>query len=190
MFHDETLERMTGVRGNVTRTPVRDITKLSLLGGDQRIPLLQEVLELIAGRVPLIVELKNPRLRVGRLEAAVAKILESYNGACAVSSFNVSTVAWLDRHLSHLPRGQNLMGFRGSGFWPSRRGRPPLRRILMNRALRPQFIGCHIGSLPHPTAERVRTRGIPLIVFTVRDREQQSLADRYADNMFFEGFVP
>lgn len=190
VFHDDTLDRMTGESGPVSRLWSDDLTKLTLLDSDQKIPLLEDVLTLVAGRVPLIVEIKNVRLRIGRLEAPVARLLERYGGACAVSSFNVATVAWCARQLPKLPRGQNVMRFREGRFLPDRK--PPLsfRQMLANRALRPQFIGCTTDSLPHPTAQRLRERGVPLLVFTVRDEEQRALAMTHADNIFFEGFIP
>ena len=190
VFHDAALERMTGVAGNVARTPTRDLTRLRLLETGETIPRLEDVLELIAGRVPMFVEIKNRGLRVGRPEGAVARVLERYDGHYAVSSFNPRTVRWLARHMPHVPRGQNVMRFRGGGIWPGGRHRLSLRQLLSDRISRPQFIGCDVGSLPHPTAEHARRRGILLIVFTVRNREHRALVEKCADNMFFEGFVP
>lgn len=190
VFHDDTLERMTGNKGEVSRRSAAELTQLSLLGSDQGIPLLEEVLDLVAGRVPLIIELKNPQIRIGRMESAVAKILKGYAGSCAVSSFNVGTVAWCARHLPHLPRGQNLMRFRGSSFLPDGWHFFTLRDLITNRSGRPQFFGCDIGALPHPGSERIRSKGIPLIVFTVRNRQQQAFANAHADNIFFQEFVP
>ena len=190
VFHDDTLERMTSNMGEVSKRSAAELTRISLLGSDQGIPLLEEVLDLVGGRVPLFIELKNPRLRVGRVETAVARALKGYDGTCAVSSFNVRTVAWCARHLPHLPRGQNLMRFRGSKFLPDGWHLFTLRDLISNRSARPQFIGCHIDALPHPGAERMRSKGIPLIVFTVRNRQQQAFADAHADNIFFQDFVP
>ena len=190
VFHDDTLERMSDRTGKISQWSAAKLSQLSLLGSDQGIPLLEEVLDVVAGRVPLIIELKNPRFHAGRIETAVAKVLNGYEGVCAVSSFNVRTVAWCARHLPHLPRGQNLMRFRGSKFLSDRWHLVALRDLFTNRSARPQFFGCDISALPHPGAERVRSKGIPLIVFTVRNRQQQAFANAHADNIFFQEFVP
>ena len=189
VFHDDDLKRMTGRTGRITRSSSRELRRLSLLGSDQRIPSLADVLSLIAGKVPLIIEIKSRRSRAGPLETVVAHALGDYRGACAVCSFNVATVAWVARHLPNVPYGQNVMNFRETGFHRMTR-RPSFRDMLVNRASRPRFIGCHTGAVPHPTAERLRGKGIPLIVFTVRNRQQYTLAKKYADNTFFEGFIP
>jgi len=189
VFHDDELKRMTGRTGRITRRSSHELRHLPLLGSDQRIPSLADVLSLIAGKVPLIIEIKSRRSQPGPLETAVAHALGDYRGACAVCSFNVATVAWVARHLPNVPYGQNVMNFRETGFRRATR-RPSFRDMLVNRASRPQFIGCHTGAVPHPTAERLRGKGIPLIVFTVRNRQQHTLAKKYADNTFFEGFIP
>jgi glycerophosphoryl diester phosphodiesterase len=190
VFHDDTLDRMIGDARKVSRQSATELKELSLLGSDQSVPLLEQVLDLVADRVPLIIELKNPRMHVGRLETAVARALKNYDGACAVSSFNARTVAWCARHLPHLPRGQNLMRFRGISILPDGWHPFALRNLVTNRSGRPQFFGCSIDSLPHPGAERMRNKGILLIVFTVRNRQQQAFANAHADNIFFQEFTP
>ena len=189
VFHDDTLERLTGVTGPVFQRSEAELVQISLLDSDQGIPSLQAVLDLVRGQVPVIIELKNLGLRVGRLESTVAAVLKNYNGDCAVSSFNIRTVAWCERHLPHLPRGQNIMRFRGGSILLDGWQQVTLNALLTRRA-RPQFFGCHIGALPHPGADRLRRKSIPLIVFTVQNRDQQAFANAHADNIFFEEFVP
>mgnify|MGYP001178891567 FL=1 len=190
VFHDESLDRMTGARGEISRVPAVELAGLRLGESDQSIPLLREVLDLIDGRVPLIIELKNPRRRTGRVETAASKDLAGYGGPCAVSSFNRRTVAWCARNLPHLPRGQNVMKFRRGWFATGQWQSSVFREFRTRHSTRLQFIGCHIGALPSPGAQRFRERGIPLIVFTVRTPDRLALANAHADNIFFEGFIP
>ena len=152
--------------------------------------MLEQVFELVDGRVPLIIELKTPQMHVGRLETVVTHTLKNYDGACAVSSFNARTMTWCARHLPHVPRGQNLMQFRGSSFLTGGWSPFALRNLIANRSGRPQFFGCSINALPHPGAERMRNRGIPLIMFTLRNRQQPTFVDAHVDNIFFQDFIP
>ena len=92
VFHDESLSRMTGTRSHISQTQAAKLTQLSLGRIEQRIPLLRDVLDLINGRVPLIVELKNSHTWAGRLETETSKVLTGYNRYCVVSSFNRKTV--------------------------------------------------------------------------------------------------
>ncbi|MXW87640.1 MAG: phosphodiesterase, partial [Boseongicola sp. SB0667_bin_21] len=96
VFHDYTLERLTGREGLVREQSIQELASIALRGSSESIPDLAEVLGLVAGRVPLLIEIKDwdgtfgPD--VGSLESAVAKVLEGYDGPAAVMSFNPHSV--------------------------------------------------------------------------------------------------
>jgi glycerophosphoryl diester phosphodiesterase len=83
VIHDEDLLRLTGQPGTVAATPAGRLGSLRLLGTAERVPLLEEVLRLVAGRVPVLVEVKNEGLP-GRLEARVLEVLAGYRGQVAL----------------------------------------------------------------------------------------------------------
>ncbi len=109
VFHDEDLERLTGQAGLLNTRTAADLGQVQLLDGDETIPTFAEVLELVDGRVPLLVELKDQTLTMsetdGMLEAVVARALSQYQGDVAVMSFNPHSIAHMARLAPDLPRG-------------------------------------------------------------------------------------
>ena len=99
VFHDETLERLTPRQGWLRDLTAADLSTTPLTGGNEGIPTFAEILTLVAGRVPLLVELKDQTLRMddtdGRLEAATAAALQGYGGPVAIMSFNPHCLAHL-----------------------------------------------------------------------------------------------
>ncbi len=186
VFHDDVLERLTGLDGRVSSSSSAELAGARLGGSDQHLPRLDEALAMVRGRTPLLVEIKSPGHGAGALEASVWARLEDYAGPVAVLSFNPIALAWFRRRAPALTRGLNLTA-RGS----SRRGRgAPAAGRLARLLARPHFISHEISGLSHRHAARIRGRGLPLVVWTVRDANQQAKALRYADTYMFEGFRP
>ena len=148
VIHDDTLDRACGVAARVDELDLDELRKLPLFGTDERIPLFSEVLELVAGRTPLIVELKNGRSNDELCEKTWA-LLRTYHGDYCIESFNPLIVAWFRFHAPTVLRGQLAQ-------LPAeyvRGGRKPAEGIvlgntLLNVAARPQFIAYRIGPRP------------------------------------------
>ncbi len=183
VFHDATLLRMTGADGAVADKTWADLSALRLLGGSHGIPRLADVLSLVAGRVPLLVEVKQDG-RPGALEKQTASLLQGYRGDVAVQSFNPLTVGFFARHAPGLPRGQ-LADLNGGGVV----GRL-LSRYFLNGFSCPQFVAVRVSALPHDKTAALRTRGLPVLGWTVRSEEARKACAPYTDNIIFEGFVP
>ena len=148
VFHDNDLERVCGVEDRVDEWTYEELQTLRLVGTEQRIPLLSEVLQVIRGRGPLIVELKSGRRNRELCEKTYA-LLENYRGEVCVESFDPTIVAWFRRHGKDLVRGQlaaptrdyvkdGMSAFQGA----------VLSRCLLNFLARPQFIAYKIGPQP------------------------------------------
>ena len=172
VFHDRTLRRLTGARGRVEDHGVADLRALRLLRTNQRIPLLEEVLELVDARVPLLLELKSGAPPTA-LERAVVEALRGYRGEVAIQSFELRTVRELDRHepphaIGHLWR----------------------RRGLAASEDGVAFVGCHADRAPRRTVQRRRAAGGVVLAWTVRSPAEAERALRFVDNYIFEGFVP
>lgn len=173
VFHDAGLKRMTGVERVLANTSAAALRKLRLLGTAEHVPSLAEVLDAIAGNVPLLIELKTPTDRPsGTLEAAVWYVLAGYRGAYAVQSFQPDTVAWFRRAAPGVTRGQLVDD--GAG-----------RRMALLPWTRPDFIGCNIRRLPDHRIARTR---LPVLAWTVRGLADRVRAAVFADNVIFEGY--
>ncbi|MCA9705404.1 MAG: hypothetical protein KDK70_06130, partial [Myxococcales bacterium] len=146
VFHDETLQRMTGHPGAVAQTPLATLTGLRLGDSDERIPSLHQVLERVAGRVPVLVELKPPE-RAGPLEQAVCDVLARWPGDYAVQSFDPYSMIWMRRHAPHLPRGMLSGDFHDEDL-PLHQ-RLALRNLALAPWVRPAFVGYELWSLPY-----------------------------------------
>lgn len=192
VFHDDTLDRLTEETGPVAARKAEELVQLRLRGGGgATIPCLSDVLKAVAGRVPLFIEIKALRRRPGRVEARIADLLADYDGPAAVQSFDPLVVLWFTEEAPAIPRGQiATVSYRRSGGdlpWPERWRRAEL---AYNPLTRPDFVSYDVRALPHPATRRVRREGIPLLAWTVRDRQGERRAREHADNLVFEGFTP
>ncbi len=86
VFHDDHLKRMTNLDTAIKDCTYDDVKNLNLLNTNEKIPLLQEVLDFVAGKVTILIELKYDT-KVGLLEKELVKILQNYKGQYAVQSF-------------------------------------------------------------------------------------------------------
>jgi glycerophosphoryl diester phosphodiesterase len=172
VFHDRALRRLTGARGRIEDREAADLRGLRLLRTNQRVPLLDEVLELVDGRVPLLVELKAGAPPTA-LEAAVLAALRGYPGDVAVQSFELRTVRELDRR-----EAPHAVGH----LWH--------RRTPAATGDRVAFVGCHVDGAPRRAVRRRREAGGVVLAWTVRSPEQAERVLRHVDNYIFEGFVP
>lgn len=180
VFHDDDLGRMAGDPRAVSDVPLAELLQMSLLGTDQTIPTLAEVLELIDGRVPVLVEIKN-RGEVGPLEDAVAEELSPYFGDVAVMSFNPFSLGRMERTAPHITRGQ-LSGTFADEDLPAYQVFA-LRQLMMNWRSRPHFIAYEFEALPSPATSLQRMRGRPLLAWTLNDPDSAEFAASLADNL-------
>ena len=187
VFHDYDLSRMTGHQGRVGETRWEELKQLKLGESDQGIPLFSDLLALVGGRVPLLVEVKNEG-KVGPLEQGVIDALKGYAGDFAVQSFNPFVVNYFYKHAPEMVRGQLSSNFMGENLalWK----KFLLRNLLLNFVSRPTFIAYEYGALPGWFARRVRQKGLLLLTWTVRSPEESARARELFDNIIFEGFTP
>jgi glycerophosphoryl diester phosphodiesterase len=171
VIHDSQMNRLTGRSGRISDLTSSEARKLRLFGTDETVPLLEEVLELVGGRVPLLIELKTTAPVPGRLERAVVRTLSGYSGELALQSFSPMSVAWLRFRAPGILRGQ-LSGSKAG---------VPIYSVTM-----PDFIAYRVEDLPHRRVTELRERGVPVIAWTVRSAEQRELAAQYADNIIIE----
>ncbi len=194
VFHDYDLKRLTGAPGAVARTPAAVLTATTLIGSSEPIPTLADILTLIAGRVPLLIEVKDQDgalgPEVGPLEERVAGLLNEYVGPVAVMSFNPHSVAALAEMAPDIPRGLTTCAFAESawGTVPAARRRE-LRAIPDFGRVGASFISHDKADLGSPHVARVAATA-PVLTWTIRSPEEEARARRVADNVTFESYRP
>lgn len=104
VFHDDTLIRMTGIEGKVCDYTAEELGRIKLVDSEQTIPTFREVLSLVDGRVPLLVELKGESFDKS-LCPKVAEILKEYKGDYCLESFNPLLVGEMKKYLPDSYRG-------------------------------------------------------------------------------------
>lgn len=182
VFHDWQLDRLTGETGAVARLSAQQLGQVPLTGGTDTIPTLRQVLALVAGRVPILIEIKSRREdRVAALCLPVRRVLEGYTGPHAVMSFDPRVSRWFYRHSPHTVRG--LVVSEGED-----RALPGMiRRRLALWHARPDFLAYDVRDLPSRFAAGQRARGLPVATWTVRTAEHRERAALHADADIAEG---
>ena len=104
VFHDDNLKRLCGVDKEVDECTYKEIKKLSLSGTPSKIPLLKDVLNLISGKVPIIIETKG-KYKYGELEKLMEEELSNYKGEYAIQSFNPFSLFWYKKNKPDIKRG-------------------------------------------------------------------------------------
>lgn len=187
VFHDATLERLTGLQGRLDRLGVAEITALRLTTGGEQVPTLRDLLVQIAGRVPLLIEIKSDRDKpagapsVRDLCRAVRRDLDGYPGPVAVMSFDPRVGAWFARRAPEILRGL-VVTEAGNRTWSGM-----VKRHLALWDARAQFLAYDVRDLPSSFAERQRRRGLPVLTWTVSTPALRARAAEHADAPIAEG---
>lgn len=187
VIHDYDLLRVAGVDALVAEQSWSDIQALPLNGTSETIPRLTDVLELVDGSVPLLIELKNEG-EVGLLEQAVIDVLAGYDGLYAIQAFNPFVLNYFKKHAPHMIRGQLSSHFKDEdlAFYE----KFLLRYLVLNNLSEPSFIAYEKDSMPDWLAKLQRRKNAYLIAWTVLSAEDQQLKLGQFDNVIFEGYQP
>ena len=194
VFHDEWLERLTEVTGFVRDLDAADLMQIKLRDSDDGIPTLPQVLQMVAGRVPLLIEIKDQSDRMaetdGRLEAAVAAALAGYAGPVAVMSFNPHAVAHMARLAPAVPRGLTTSAYVASDWEPLAAERcNELREIADYDRVGACFISHEAADLARPRVAALKAAGAAILCWTIRSAAEEAKARAVADNVTFEGYL-
>jgi glycerophosphoryl diester phosphodiesterase len=193
VFHDESLDRLTAETGPVKARSAAELGRIRLRDSLDTVPTLAEVLRLVAGKVPLLIEIKDQSLTMGptdgRLEAATAAALARYRGEVALMSFNPASVAHLARLAPHLPRGITTSAY-DPGEWAPLPAEicDRLRRIPDYDATEASFISHEAADLCRARVAELKAQGARVLCWTIRSPADEALARRVADNVTFEGY--
>ncbi|MDD3304308.1 MAG: glycerophosphodiester phosphodiesterase family protein [Clostridia bacterium] len=187
VFHDENLERMTGVNKRVRDCTLAEIKTCHLLNSNEKIPTLREVLELVAGKVAIVIEIKR-RYKSYGIEKAVYEILKEYNGEYCIESFNPFTVLWFKNHHKEIARG--LL---------STKELTTLKKIIVATTnnlpflyplLQLDFISYRYTDINESIKNRCQKNHVYLIAWTIKNKKEYIKIKEKCDGIIFENFLP
>ncbi len=181
VFHDNDLKRLAGEEGYVWQRTVAEMQALRIGGTADHAPTLTETLELVAGRVPLVVELKGIPGHDQGLVRRVGELLSGYSGEVAIMSFDHWLIRDFARHAPGIPAGLTA--------WGAATQEIEAHFSMLAHGL--SFVSYAVDHLPNRFVSFVRDRlDMPVITWTVRDEAAVGHTFAYADQMTFEGFEP
>jgi len=193
VHHDDALGRLTDGSGALLGKTAAELKAVTFRDTPERMMSLGDLCALVAGRVPLVIEVKSHFDGDRKLVARMAEVLSCYSGPAVGMSFDPDQVMALRELLPQRPRGIIAERSYDAADWPEatpaqRRGMLYLRHAFRTR---PHFVAYWVDELPALAPWIARhIFGLPLLTWTVRSPEQRQRAARHADQMIFEGFRP
>ena len=186
-FHDHTLKRLTDKDGYVAQIKSKkDLKNYKLLGTEYTIPTFDELLKLVDGKVPILIEIKNYD-KPGSLEKALLEKLRKYKGEYAIQSFNPYVVGWFAENAPEVLRGQLSSYFKDlkMAFYK----KFALKRMLLNKKVsKPNFISYDYKAIPNRFVKKYKH--LPLLVWAVPSQQAYMKVAKHCDNIIFENFEP
>ncbi len=193
VFHDDSLDRLTNEKGPLKARNAAELKQIALKGSDEKIPTLKQMLDTVAGKVPLLIELKSEWDGDEMLAIKVAELLQTYAGPVAAMSFDPAIVDALRKAAPGLPRGIVAEWKYKASEWPglSWFTRFKLAYLLHAFSTKPYFVSYSVNDLPAlaPLIAR-HIIGMKLICWTVRSEQQRKRALWWAEQITFENFRP
>ena len=190
VFHDDTLNRVVGKEGRVSDMTYTELKDMTLSGTDEKIPLFTEVLSLVSGRIPLLVEIKDDGYGKATVEKTM-KILEGYSGEFIVESFNPLLLGSVKKYSPKVLRGFLCDKLSGKPEYSALKYKI-VERHFLNFIARPNFIACSKTSPKMFPIGIIRALFRPaFIAWTIKSEEEEKQAKLNGfDGVIFEGYIP
>lgn len=182
VFHDKTLDRMTGVEGNIYEKTLAELKSLRLFGTENTIPTLSEVLEVVDGKTPLLIEIKDQPDKT--VVEDTIKLLRNYKGDFALQSFNPLYINKVKKLAPEMIRG--ILGTASENTLKGIKHKI-VKDLLLNFLIKPQFISYDFKDLP---LKKRKVKKLPLLAWTITNDIDYANTKKYCDNVIFENFIP
>ena len=195
VFHDSTATRMCGVDKKISEMTAEEIKSLRLLNSDEHIPTLAEVLSLVDGKVPLLIEIKY-YAQTKKLCELLAEALDVYYGSFAIQSFDPRILRYFKKYRPRFARGQLVAKKTKRAERKETEAQNPfisflLNHLLLNVLSRPDFISIqnsHTRELGFVLATEVFKA--KAFIWTVRTKKQYNFFKRQGYFCIFENIRP
>ncbi len=189
VFHDFTLNRICGVDGKVRNYTYEELQQFPLCRSKERIPKLEDVLKMVNGRVPLIVEFKMETANMS-LCLLADRLLRKYKGTYCMESFNPLALLWYQTHRKDVVRGQLSDAFLKEGEYTGVLYFI-MQNLLLNFLGRPDFVAYNC-KYPNMLSRKIcrRLYGNKAAAWTIKNEEQLRRARKNFDFFIFDSFVP
>ena len=189
VFHDFTLKRLCGVAGKVKDYTFRELQKFRLLATGEKIPALKEVLNMVNGRVPLIVEIKAEWTDISVCEP-VDRILREYPGVYCIESFNPLVLLWYRKHHNQVMRGQLSDAFFRETGWKGLLCFV-LEHLLLDFLTKPDFIAYNHKYYWTPSRQICqKLYKNTAVAWTVQSQKELDARRKDFDLFIFDSFIP
>lgn len=183
VIHDDNLLEMTGVDKKIKDLTYDEISMYEIKNSDQKVPLLEDVLRVVKGKVLLVIELKT-YYNIGLLERELVKVLEGYDGEIAVQSFNPFCLAWFKKNKPEYIRGLLSSDFRFHRY--SFVKRVILKGLWLARVGKPDFVAYDINALNDRIISKIKRMNAKVIGWTIDDAEKLKKAETLCEGYIFE----
>lgn len=188
VFHDHDLKRLVGRDELLADLNYEDIKDFTILGTEEKIPTLSEVLNKVDGKVPLLIELK-PLGNKSLLCEKFFETIKNYKGDYGIHSFSPWIVNWFRRKHPEIIRG-HITEFFKSNKKMKRLSKYLMGSLFFNRFIKPDFINYGLHDLPNKYCDKAYKKGMCIIAYASQSQEQFDFAKEHYDNSVFEYFIP
>ncbi|PID52112.1 MAG: hypothetical protein CR972_03750 [Candidatus Moraniibacteriota bacterium] len=187
VFHDWKIDRMTDMKGKITKISSKNISNVYLGNTKQKIPFFVDLLDFVDGRVPILIEMKYRGFRKKTYIENLFSALEGYEGKYALSSFNPFLVKQAKEKFGNILCGQNFSDYKESGFIIGRLKKASVYFLWKMSLHIPDFIVCCASMIPNAYIEQItKKEKLPLLVWAIKDKKEYIQKKQYIDNYIFD----
>lgn len=180
VFHDYDLKRVCGVNLVIEECTYKELLKYNLYNTNYKIPLFDNVLDLIEGKVPMLIEIKEKE-HTGELEKILSEKLDKYTGLYAIQSFNPLSINWFRKNRNNYIRGLLSYDYKNQDMCFFKRFL--LKNLVCDIFVKSDFISYGIKSVPNKI---INKKNKLLLGWTVRNKKDYNKSKKYFDNLICE----
>lgn len=188
VFHDADLMRVCGVEGKIWDYTCAELQQMKLFNSDETIPTMAEALELVDGRVPLLVEYKLDKVDTA-VCAETQKLLDNYQGAYMIQCFHPFALLWYEAKAPHIARGYLSKDFMKEKGADANILDFLLSHMILNFAMKPDFISYQFSDASHPALQWAQLIGAKTACWTLKSQEDYESVKGQFDHYIFDSFA-